>query len=123
MHPLSENGFAEVIDGLSNTILACETRESRMAVWIDGGTAAVVALRYDALNAPTYAGLEHALNFRPYFDYLNPTSEYGPSSMHPGGGLHLLGDASIQFIADSVHPEMYAAMATRNGREMLRDGF
>ena len=123
MHPLSANGFEDVVDGLSHTILVCETREERMAVWIDGGTAAVVALRYDALNPPTYAGLEHALNFRPYFDYLNPHCDYGPSSMHPGGGLHLLGDASVQFLADSVEAETYAAMATRNGNEATRRGF
>lgn len=123
MHPLSTNGFEDVTDGLSRTIIAAETRESQVAVWIDGGTAAVVALRYDPLNSPSYAGIEHALNYTPYFDYINPKCDYGPSSMHPGGGLHLLGDASVQFVTDSIAASIYAALVTRNGNESFDDGF
>lgn len=117
MYPLSNTKVADVRDGLSNTVFAVETRESKMAVWIDGGTAAMVALRYDDFNAPTYAGLEHALNYTPYFEYLNPRSDFGPSSMHPGGAFHLLGDSSVRFIVNSISPAAYAAYVTRNGRE------
>ncbi len=97
MYPLSNTKTSDIDDGLSNTVIAVETRESQLAVWIDGGSAAVVALRFDDLNSPTYAGLEHALNYKPYFNYINPRSDYGPSSMHPGGAMHLLGDSSVRF--------------------------
>jgi prepilin-type N-terminal cleavage/methylation domain-containing protein len=123
MYPRSNTSFKDVADGLSNTIVAVETRESQMAVWIDGGTAAVVALRYDALNSPSYAGLEHALNYEPYFDYINPKCDYGPSSMHPNGGLHLFGDGSVQFISDSVTPYVYAALSTCGGNEPVDDTY
>ena len=123
MYPLSATGFKDVTDGLSNTIVVAETRESKLAVWMDGGTAAVVAFRYDGLNSPTYAGLEHALNYKPYFDYINPRCDYGPSSMHPGGGLHLLGDGSVQFVSDSIAAATYAARVTRKGHESIDGGF
>jgi hypothetical protein len=107
MYPLSRTKVSDILDGLSGTIVAVETREERMAVWVDGGTAAVVALRFDEYNPPTYAGLEHALNYTPYFDYVYPRSDFGPSSMHPGGALHLLGDSSVRFIADTISAATY----------------
>lgn len=121
MYPQSHTKMSDIGDGLSNTVVAVETRESKMAVWVDGGTAAVIALRFDELNPPTYAGLEHALNYTPYFNYTNPRSDYGPSSMHPGGALHLLGDSSVRFIADTVSATTYAALATRKGGEAVTD--
>jgi prepilin-type N-terminal cleavage/methylation domain-containing protein len=121
MYPLSNTQISDIRDGLSNTIVAVETRESKMAVWIDGGTASMVALRYDDFNAPTYAGLEHALNYTPYFEYLNPRSDFGPSSMHPGGALHLFGDSSVRFLVNSISPAAYAAFVTRNGAEVASE--
>jgi hypothetical protein len=124
MYPLSATKVANVGDGLSNTVMVVERRESRMAVWIDGGTAAVVARPFDELNAPTYAGLEHALNFTPYFHYTNPKAEYGPSSEHPSGALHLIGDGSIRFLSNTISATTYTALATRSGREdVLNEGF
>ena len=123
MHPLSSNGANDVIDGLSNTFIVAETREEKMMVWIDGGTAAVVARRYDAANSPTYAGPEIALNYRPYFVYSDPTSEWGPSSMHPGGAFHLMGDGSAQFISENISGDVYENAATRNGNEVDDDAF
>ena len=123
LYPQSYTSFSAVVDGLSNTIMAVETRETQMAVWIDGGTAAVVALRYDPLNSPTYSGIEHALNHTPYFPYTNPSSDFGPSSRHPGGALHLLGDTSVQFVSDSIAAATYAGLATRHGREVVNGAF
>ncbi len=117
IYPLSETRATDVRDGLSNTIFAVETRESATAVWIDGGTAAVVALRYDPANGPTYAGLEHALNYSPYFDYYRSRAEFGPSSMHSGGAYHQFGDGSVRFVADSTDVTTYLAMVTRAGGE------
>jgi prepilin-type N-terminal cleavage/methylation domain-containing protein len=119
MFPLSNVKPTDVIDGLSNTVVAVETREARMAVWIDGGTAASVALRFDEFNSPSYAGLEPALNYTPFFEYAHPTSEFGPSSRHPGGAMHLLGDSSVRFITDTVSASAYSAYATRKGEEAV----
>ena len=123
IYPLSNTDPADVTDGLSNTILVVETREEQMSVWIDGGTASVVALRYDASNGPTYAGPEVSLNFHPYFDYTNPRAEYGPSSMHAGGAMHLLGDGSARFISQHIAASVYVALTTRNGGEVVGGNF
>lgn len=119
IYPLSGTRAAEVSDGLSNTVVIVETREEKMAVWIDGGTAAVVALRYDPGNSPTYAGTEIALNYSPYFDYSDPYAQWGPSSRHTGGAFHLLGDGSVQFISENIDAGVYVALSTRAGREAI----
>ena len=123
MFPLARTKTADLRDGLSNTVMIVETRESKTTVWIDGGTAAVVALRFDSTNPPTYAGLEHALNYEPYFSYSNPVSQYGPSSMHVGGAQHLFGDGSVRFIVDQIDSALYASLATRAGGETIPGDF
>lgn len=123
MYPLSSHDAADVADGLSNTVLAVETREERMMVWIDGGTAAVVARRYDPANSPTYAGPEISLNFSPYFDYTDPYSEWGPSSQHEGGAFHLYGDGSVHFVNENIAADVYVAACTRAGEEVDDDAF
>lgn len=117
MHPLSSNGTRDVTDGLSHTIQIVETREEKMMVWIDGGTAAVVARRFDESNSPTYAGPEIALNYRPYFEYSDPRSEWGPSSQHVGGAFHLFGDGGVRFISENISAQVYVNASTRNGSE------
>jgi len=123
IYPLSNHDTADVTDGLSNTIVIVETREENMMVWIDGGTAAVVARRYDASNSPTYAGPEISLNYHPYFDYSDPYSEWGPSSEHQGGAFHLYGDGSVHFISENISGDVYVAAATRAGNEVDDDAF
>jgi hypothetical protein len=117
MYPLSRTRSRDITDGLSHTLLLAETREEQMAVWIDGGVSYVVARPYDPGNSPTYGLDRIALNYRPYFDYPDPRSEYGPSSQHAGGGFHLLGDAAVRFVSDTLDDELYAALATRSGHE------
>ena len=119
IYPLSKTRPADVRDGLSNTLICVETREQNMTVWIDGGTASVVALRYDPFNGPTYAGTEISLNYQPYFDYPSPYAEFGPSSMHVNGGVHLLGDGSARFISENIAASVYVALTTRAGDESV----
>lgn len=120
MHPLSNNKSRDVTDGLSNTLLVAESREVNMSVWIDGGVSYVTARPYDDGNPPTYALNRSALNYRPYFDYANPRSDYGPSSQHRGGAFHLLGDAAVRFLTDNLDDDVYAALSTRAGNEVAK---
>ncbi len=63
--PAGRIGFRDIIDGSSNTIVICETRDQDATVWIDGSTAGFTA-RYPVL--PTFAdGPGPALNKSPYF--------------------------------------------------------
>lgn len=45
--------------------------------------------------------------------------EWGPSSDHPGGAQHLMADASVQFVTDSIAKNIYFAVTTKAGREPL----
>ncbi|MBI2823599.1 MAG: DUF1559 domain-containing protein [Planctomycetia bacterium] len=124
MYPRASTRFAEITDGLSNTILVAETREEDCAVWIDGGTAAVVAHPYDETNAPSYAQARLALNFQPYFigNGQGIDAEFGPSSLHTGGIMHLVGDGSVRAIAPTVDAGVYDALVTRSGGEPAGTG-
>jgi prepilin-type N-terminal cleavage/methylation domain-containing protein len=120
--PRSNTRITDLRDGSAHTILVTETREEKAAAWIDGGTAAVVARRYDDNNAPTYAGPETSLNYKPYFRYDGAiSSDYGPSSQHPGGAMHLLGDGSVKFISNNINGFTYDAMVTIAGNEPVDD--
>lgn len=122
MHTLSSNAIQEITDGLTHTLLLAETREQRNAVRVDGGTAAVMAMRFDEGNSPTYAGPEIALNYTPYFVYVNPRSDWGPSSQHAGGAMHLLADGSVRFISQHIAAVVYRRLTTRAGGEPIDQG-
>ena len=66
-------------------------------VWIDGRTSSVVASPYIRSNPPSYRGSELGLNYSPFFDYSKPKVTWGPSSTHPDGATHLMGDGSVHF--------------------------
>jgi len=115
IYPRGSTRYADVSDGLSNTFTIVETREPNIAVWIDGGTAAVAARPYDESNAPSYAALRTALNFAPYFpgNGQGIDARFGPSSMHPQGTMHLIGDGSARFVMDQIDAVAYDALVTR----------
>ena len=116
--PRSNTRMTDIRDGTSHTILITESREEKAAAWIDGGTAAVVARRYDDNNPPSYAGPETSLNYKPYFRYTGAiNSDYGPSSQHSGGAMHLLADGSVKFISNTVNGDVYDSMVTIAGKE------
>ncbi|OHB78058.1 MAG: prepilin-type N-terminal cleavage/methylation domain-containing protein [Planctomycetes bacterium RBG_16_64_10] len=122
MFPGSKTGFRDITDGTSNTIALAETREERSAVWIDG-TSAAVAARWADLSSPTFAGQSVSINYSPYFPGgVFPNSigqEYGPSSFHPGGAMHALVDGSIQFLNETMDANVYDALTTRAGGEVV----
>jgi prepilin-type N-terminal cleavage/methylation domain-containing protein len=117
----SSTRFSDVKDGVSRTIYVVETREPSAAVWIDGGTAAVVSRRYLETNGPSFAGPENSLNYRPYFvaNGQGIDSQFGPSSQHSAGVVHLFGDGSVQVIAPNIYANIYDALVTRAGGEPI----
>lgn len=125
----SKTRFQDITDGVSNTVFVVETRDQGAAVWIEGGAAAICARRYDPANPPSYAGPENSINYTPYYwserdsdgEKLYPSldSLYGPSSFHPGGAFHLLGDGSVRFISQNINAAVYDALASRAGREVI----
>jgi len=120
IYPQSRTRFRDITDGLSRTILVCETREQNAAAWIDGSTASITSRRIDASNAPTYTGPENALNYVPYYRYGGGQSidmDYGPSSAHAGVVGQLFADGSVDFLVDSTAAALYDALVTRSGAD------
>ena len=44
---------------------------------------------------------------------------YAARSHHTGGAHHAMLDGSVQFITDSINRDLYHALFTRNGREVV----
>ena len=122
MFPQSRTGFRDITDGTSNTIMVAESREEKASVWIDG-TSASVSARYMALVPPTYAGNKVSINYQPYFQggvFPNSIGQnWGPSSQHTGGAHHLLCDGSVRFLSENLDVNVYDALATRDGGEVV----
>jgi prepilin-type N-terminal cleavage/methylation domain-containing protein len=125
----SSTHIRDVRDGMSNTIFIVETREPDAAVWIDGGTGSLAAHPYDQTNPPDYALPQLAFNFTPYFEPVGGMMleggsgidcAYGPSSMHPGGVMHLFGDGSVHFISPDIRNNVYDSLVTREGQEVIK---
>lgn len=114
--PLSKIRPADISDGLSKTVFIAESREEKMRVWIDGRTAANTALPYDSTGAATSTIPIISLNYTPYYNDGDIVSLYGPSSMHPGGAMHLYGDGSVHFLLDNLSVTVYVALCTRGRR-------
>lgn len=122
MFPQSKTKFGDITDGTSNTIIIAESREENASVWIDG-TSASAAARYMALIPPMYAGNRVSINYQPYFQGgIFPNSigqNWGPSSQHTGGAHHLPCDGSVRFLSENLDVNVYDALATRNGGEVV----
>ena len=119
LYPLSSTSAKGVTDGMSNTLIVVESREEAHAVWADGGVMSVVAMRYDDAASPLYAGPELALNYTPYFEYIDPNVLWGPSSQHTGGGMHLFADGSVRFVSQYIGVPVYIAITTKAGAEKI----
>lgn len=120
----SSTRIEDITDGTSHTIFVAETREPDAAVWIDGGTAAVVSRRYLETSSPLFAGPENSLNYKPYFvaNGQGIDAQYGPSSMHAGGVTHVFADGSVHFISENINSVVYDALATRGRRDIVPAG-
>jgi prepilin-type N-terminal cleavage/methylation domain-containing protein len=127
MYPGSRTRFADITDGTSNTILLAETREANASVWIDGSAASVVA-RWMNPASPTLEGSTVSINYGPSPDptkiYYYPIlggiqQDWGPSSFHSGGALHLIGDDQVRMLSENLSIQVYDGLATRNGGEVF----
>ncbi len=126
MYPGSKVRFADITDGTSNTILLAETREQNASVWIDGSSAAVVARWFNPAAPPTYEGTSVSINYGPfpdpskaYFPNLlgGIQQDWGPSSFHPGGAHHLLGDDQVRMLSENLSVQLYDRLVMRNDGE------
>lgn len=114
IYPLSKTRSKDITDGLTNTVFLVESREQETRAWMDGIFGANTVFPFDD-EGYTRIYLP-SLNYQPYYNsngYYH--SEFGPSSEHPGGANHLLGDGSVHFLADEIETGVYLVLCTRAG--------
>jgi prepilin-type processing-associated H-X9-DG protein len=92
--PGKPNRFAEVLDGLSNTLMVVEA--NRAVTW----------------TKPDDLPFDEAPNFR-------PAPLFGAGSKHTGGFNALMGDGSVRFIKTSVSMQVLRALITKAGGEVV----
>ena len=124
---LPDPHFRDVLDGLSNTFWAFEM-SGRPDHYINGqmqpppadffwygpwaGNNAV------ALNTYSADGLT-----RPGTCVMNCNSEFQPYSFHVGGGHFGMADGSVQFLTQSIDTDVFQALGTPQGREVVAEAF
>lgn len=125
MYINSKTGFRSVIDGTSNTFAIGESswvKKDKFRNWIRGGiyknnpnTSYATNPAMDACRNVTYA-----INS----GYTGGTSPAGWNdvcygSQHPGGAMFLQCDGSVRFVAETIDFNIYLALASRNGEEVV----
>ena len=103
--------FADVTDGLSNTMCVGECI---------GGLC--ITQNY---GTQTFATTAHPINFMNESLKANRPTQANPRwdesigfrSLHPGGANFMLGDASVRFLSETIDGVTYRAMASREGNE------
>ena len=122
--------MSDILDGTSNTILIGE-RLGGNRIYVGRETRTTTP--YDLLGAANGGGWGDILNGEHWVSGSLPNESMpvdGPCainctnrrsanffSMHPGGAMFLLADASVTFLSDSIAPFRFASMVTRAGRE------
>lgn len=112
--------FADVLDGLSNTIFVSEVPDSggnAMAGFNAGcDRRAIFATGSDG-NPPNE--MSEYLIAAEGNDPINGGAEEAAGSWHPGGANFLMGDGSVQFLSENMDMRTYQAISTRAGSEAV----
>lgn len=135
--------FADMLDGLSNTMLFAE-RCGRPEIYVaqkrpfgivvgDGWGWADFDNTSGSVNGVTSDGitLNRTRNDAPVFTtdrfsgtcFINCTNNSEYYSFHPGGMNMSLVDGSVRFLSDSVNAQILGAVVTRAGREVISGEF
>ena len=122
--------FAEVIDGLSKTIMFVE-EAGKQQQFFKGQKVPALAPFYDvSLNslylewniARQTRGLSGANIAQPSLagcGIINIWNEHNPYSFHPQGVSYVRGDASVAFMSQDIDPAVYVAMVSRDSGEAV----
>ncbi len=98
--------LAQITDGASNTALVCE-------VW--GRTT-------ENHDSPSEISRGMAWHNQVYFNFTPNSAQFSPwkaNSFHPGGVHAVFGDGSVQFISEVIELDVFQAMASIAGEEVI----
>ena len=117
----SSTRFADVTDGLSQTLAASERHNGSFAVAVgshehyDAETVWVGAVKEDPDDDHAHTTLfqaSHTPNSR-------DMNDQDAASRHPSGTNVLLGDGSVRFLKNSINLAVYQALSSRAGGEVV----
>ena len=117
----SSTGFAEVTDGLSQTLAASERHNGVYTVAIgshehfDAETVWVGAVKEDPDDDHAHTTLFQT-SHPPTSPQMN---DQDAASRHDGGTNFLLADGSVRFFKNSIHLKVYQALSSRAGGEVV----
>jgi prepilin-type processing-associated H-X9-DG protein len=116
----SRTRFAEVRDGLSQTLAAGERHNGRFAVLSNGGHLFAETVWMGAIKEDPDDDHGHTTLFQAGH---TPSSlqmdDRDAASRHPAGVNFLLGDGSVRFVKESISLPVYQALSTRAGNETI----
>ncbi len=130
----SSTRFADVTDGLSNTVFVAEAQTApdfskdgnSMDVWVVGSPQADPCQCNGSSNGTEFTESVGSTFERMNLRKLNPAAsgylmEICHGSYHPGGAVFGLGDGSVRFIAETIDLQVFRALGTRDGGEPIGD--
>jgi len=101
--------FADVLDGLSNTLMLSERRTDL--------SGAHGALCYNFQGCPTGHTINSKWIRQSPVDGWDWWYNMGASSYHPGGAMFCVGDGSVSFLTDSIDFKLYNYLGDRRDKE------
>ena len=120
--------FAEITDGLSNTMLMSEVLQARKDTDFDFRgdilNDDVTCAQYMTLDTPN-SGVDHNICVdleKPAPCIVTSPRFASARSKHPGGVNVLFGDGSVHFFSDSIALETWQALGSMDGGETLPSG-
>jgi len=128
--------LADLADGSSNTVMACETIEQQSAIWCLGSTATLVGLppsvtcasiptvgnywapasdngKYDEQGRTSVWMTYLCWDYEEHGPYISKQYRIGPSSAHPAVVNHLFGDGTVHSIDKQIDTALYFFIITK----------